>query len=220
MRRLARALAIASVLPLLALVGYEAFALWRAMQRTPAVLAEASRGKTPLSALPDERIHQLLAVEDPGFLRHKGVDFQTPGQGLTTITQGLVKIFYFDTFSPGFAKIEQSLIARFVLDPAMSKRQQLEAFINHAYFGENAGREIVGFDSAARAYFGKPLTGLSGDEYLALVAMLMAPNTLDPVRHPRQNAERVRRIRLLLAGRCKPGGLRDVTYESCARAAR
>lgn len=52
----------------------------------------------------------LLAMEDPGFYTHKGVDLKTPGAGLTTITQVLVKKLYFKEFKPGLRKIKQILL--------------------------------------------------------------------------------------------------------------
>jgi len=158
----------------------------------------------------------LLRVEDPGFFRHRGIDFSTPGQGMTTITQSLVKRFYFDDFQPGFAKLEQSLIARFVLDPAMPKEAQLTAFLNHTPFGTVRGRRVTGFAEAARAFYRRELAALGDREFLSLVAMVMAPARLDPLRHPAANAERVGRIERLLAGQCAPQGLRDVGYQGCA----
>jgi len=214
-----RWLALLFAILLLALIAFEAFAVWRAKQRTPEVLREAAEGPLRLSALSAERQQELLAVEDPRFFRHHGVDFSTPGQGMTTITQGLVKIFYFDKFVPGVAKIEQSLIARFVLDPSMSKADQLHAFLNHAYFGTYAGQDVVGFEAASEVYFGRSFDRLNNDQFLSVVAMLMAPDRLDPLTHRGSNRERVLRIKLLLSGECRPEGLRDVTYKGCAAVA-
>lgn len=194
---------------------YEAYALARARAHTPAVLVRAGQGELRLDDLSPARLHALLAVEDPGFARHHGIDFTTPGQGMTTLTQALVKIFYFHHFRPGFAKIEQSLIARFVLDPAMAKPEQVHALLNHANFGTWDGRPVIGFVAAARTYFVRSFAALSDRQFLSLVAMLMAPNRLDPLRHPAANAERVRRIERLLAGRCRPDGLNDVAYRRC-----
>jgi len=201
---------------LLLFVCFEAFAVLRARDRTAQALERVRERPLRLEQIPLRRIAMLLQVEDPGFFHHRGVDFSTPGAGMTTITQALVKRLYFDGFEPGFAKIEQSLIARFVLDPAMSKRDQLEVYFNYTYFGSDRGREIVGFAAAAEHYYHKPFAALTDREYLGLVAMLMAPNALDPARHPAENAERVRRIEALLAGRCAPNGPRDVGYQACA----
>jgi membrane carboxypeptidase/penicillin-binding protein len=200
---------------ILGFVTYEAAAVARAKARTPAILEQAADRPLRLAAVPKRRLAMLLAVEDPGFYRHKGIDFSTPGQGKTNLTQSLVKFLYFDHFRPGFAKIEQSLIARFVLHPAMSKDDQLELYLNRARFGWRGGREIRGFAEAARAYYGKPFGALSDGEYLGLVAMLIAPRDLDPLRHRAANAERVGRIERLLAGRCRPAGLFDVRYPAC-----
>jgi membrane carboxypeptidase/penicillin-binding protein len=215
-RRGAR-IALTAVAVLLAgLVAYEGYALFRAKQRTPEVLARAAEGELSYDDLPARRREMLLKVDDPGFFQHRGVDFSTPGQGMTTITQGLAKRFYFDKFEPGFAKIEQSVIARFVLDPAMSKEAQLAAFLNHAYLGTLEEGPVIGYAEAARTYYGRELAELSDRQFLSLVAMGMAPDALDPRRHPEANAERVHRIERMLAGECAPQGLNDYTYESCA----
>lgn len=201
---------------LLLLAGYEAVQVLRAKARTPAALAAVAARPLRLAALPPARRAMLLAVEDPGFYRHHGVDFSTPGAGMTTITQGLVKRLYFpEGFKPGFAKIEQSLIAWLVLDRAAGKDEQLEIFLNSAYFGSDGGRPVIGFEDAARTYYGRPIEALSDHEYLSLVAMLIGPDALDPRAHPRENARRVARIEALLAGRCKPRNLFDVEYEAC-----
>ncbi len=215
MRRALKVIGLSLAILLVTLAAYEAFAVWRAKQRTPAVIAEAAKGELSLSDVPQRRIAMLLKVEDPGFYRHHGFDFSTPGASMTSITQSLVKRFYFAKFHKGFPKIEQTLIAWLVLDPAMPKNDQLKAYLNVTYFGRNEGRPVIGYAAAARSYYGRELAQLNDHEFLSLVAMTIAPNLLDPVRHKAANAERVRRIEAMLAGKCRPNGLRDVTYESC-----
>lgn len=207
------ALALALVL----LVLFEAYAVWRANARTPAIIAAQRNRPITLAQIGERRLKMLLKVEDPGFFTHRGVDFSTPGQGRTTLTQALVKRLYFDGgFKPGFAKIEQSLIARFVFDPAVAKRDQLEIALNVASFGTIRRQPVIGFGAAARTFFGKPVTTLTDREFLMLVAMLVGPNALDPTRHPAENAERLARIEALLAGKCKPRDVDDVHYPDCA----
>jgi hypothetical protein len=198
------------------ILAYEVFAIARAQARTSVVLQQAwAQAGPPLSReLPVSWIEALLRVEDPGFRRHHGVDFQTPGQGMTTITQALVKRLYFERFVPGFSKIEQSLIARFVFNEAVTKDEQLDLFMSLAYFGTVDGRDIIGFRSAAATYYGRALSELDSREFLALVAMLPAPNQLKP--GTPENAERVDRIERLLAGDCAPAGWGDVWFEACA----
>ena len=219
MRIASRAIGVFAALLVIGLIAFESYAVWKAKQRTPQVLAAVAKGELKLSDLPRRRLAMLLKVEDPNFYRHRGVDFTTPGAGMTTITQSLVKRFYFDRVRPGFAKIEQSLIARFVLDPSLAKNKQLQAYLNFTYFGSRKGDAVTGYADAARTYYGRELAHLSDREFLSLVAMTMAPKKLDPIRYPQANAERVRRIEALLAGRCQPDGLRDVTYKDCAKLA-
>jgi membrane carboxypeptidase/penicillin-binding protein PbpC len=202
---------------LLLFVAYEAFAIVRAKSRTPAILAANAHPVTTADQLGARRMAMMLRVEDPGFFHHHGVDYATPGQGWTTLTQGLVKRLYFPGgFRPGFAKIEQSLIARFVFDPATTKHQQLDMYLSLASFGTQQGRAVTGFADAARTFYGKPLSALDDRQFLSLVAMPIAPNALDPVRHGPENAERVQRIVALLAGHCRPRGVGDVRYPDCA----
>jgi membrane peptidoglycan carboxypeptidase len=197
---------------LLLLIGYEGVQVSRARANTPAILAKLTDRPVRLADLPKARRDMLLAVEDPGFYRHHGVDFSTPGAGMTTITQAMVKRLYFPAgFEPGFAKIEQSLIAWLVLDRAVSKDELLEIYLNYASFGSN----IIGYDHAARAIYGRSLYELNDREFLTLLAMTLAPKDLDPRSHPRENARRVDRIEAMLAGKCKPAGLRDVDYDAC-----
>jgi membrane peptidoglycan carboxypeptidase len=157
----------------------------------------------------------LIKVEDPNFFSHNGTDFSTKGAGFTTITQAIVKKLYFKHFTPGFKKIEQSVIARYAVTPVISKDVQLTAFFNVAYFGDEGGREIKGFADASQTYFGKPVAQLGQDEFLGLIAMLIAPNELKPRPDNKRSAIRVARIKNLIAGRCEPRGLMDVYLDAC-----
>lgn len=154
----------------------------------------------------------LIKVQDPGFYEHNGIDLSTPGAGLTTITQAIVKKLYFDDFKPGIAKIKQSLIARFAVNEFLSKEDQLTLFVNLMYFGSVAGKPVIGLESAAQAYYQQPVTQLNEDQYISLIAMLVMPNTFHILKHPDWNRERSNRIKALLAGEYHPQGLMDQFY--------
>lgn len=175
-------------------------------------LARQGRGA---GVLTDERRAILLMVQDPGFARHAGVDLRTPGAGLTTISQSLARIYHFQRYNPGPEKIPQT-IAALAYEQRLTKKQELTLFLNAAYLGRNADEEVRGFFEASRIYFGKPLEALTREQYVTLVAMLIGPDAYHPDRNREALAERVRRIERYLAGECRPGGLRDVTYEACA----
>ncbi|MGL4324780.1 MAG: biosynthetic peptidoglycan transglycosylase [Beijerinckiaceae bacterium] len=216
--RIAKYIAALCAVAIVCVAFWQIFAVWHAQTRTPDLLRVwlAKPQPVAIASLPPERKAILLAIEDPGFYSHKGVDFASPGQGLTTITQALVKFLYFDPFVPGFAKIQQSLIARFVLDRQLSKDQQLALFINHARLGHRNGHEIIGFAEAAQFYFNKPFGQLDENEYIGLVGMLIGPNAIAPDR-PAAYADRVYRIRSLLAGRCQATGVLDAAYRACGK---
>jgi len=185
----------------------------RVSNRVDAIIAAADPAER---ALPVSRIKILLAIKDPTFATNKGIDFSTPGAGMTTLSQSLGKRIFFERFRPGFPKGELIILTRFALYPKVDKRRTLTAFIATAQFGHRAGRPVIGFADASRTWLGKPLGALSDRDYLSLVAMLPAPATLNPKRDVAANADRVARIERLLAGRCTPDGLRDVMLKGCA----
>jgi membrane peptidoglycan carboxypeptidase len=158
------------------------------------------------------QIKILLAVEDPAFYEHGGMDLTTPGAGITTITQALVKRIYFKKFKSGVAKVKQTLIAVFALNPLVSKKDQLNLFVNMVDLGNVKGERVTGFREAAWEYFDKPFDSLSEDEYISLVAMIIAPKTFHLLAHPDWNSERVRRIKKLISGEYQPKGLMDLYY--------
>ena len=109
-----------------------------------------------LSDLSPERKAMLLAVEDPRFYQHHGVDLEEPGAIMTTLTQGLVKLLYYPNgFKPGVAKLRQSLIAKYALNSIISKDDQLLLFLNICCLGHEKGKEVHGLADGSRIYFGK-----------------------------------------------------------------
>jgi membrane peptidoglycan carboxypeptidase len=209
----AAALALLFVIALLSTV-YYVREVQLARRDTPALVAAAWKryGSAVSPAnLSDQRLSVLLAVEDPTFPWHRGVDLTTPGAGMTTITQGLVKLLYFPRgFKQGIAKIRQTLIAEYALDPLVSKEDQIGLFLNGCYMGSEQGKSVYGYANAARAYFGKGLSALADDEFESLVAMHIEPDALKP--GTAANLERVRRIQSYLSGRYTPVDLLDVGY--------
>lgn len=160
----------------------------------------------------------LLAVDDPTFYHHHGIDSRTRGAGYTTITQGLVKILYFDDFRPGplhWRKVKQTIIA-VAFNARVSKEEQLRLFVNIVHLGNRDGHAVRGFSRASEEYFGKSFAQTSDEEYLELVAMIVAPDKYNVATHPDRNRDRVLRIKRLLAGACTPRGVSDVEYADCA----
>jgi membrane peptidoglycan carboxypeptidase len=209
--------AVAAVILIFILItaAYYANEVYAARRDTPALIEAAWRrygSPIDVADLSPQRKTTLLAVEDPTFAWHHGVDLTTPGAGMTTITQGLVKLLYFPRgFRQGLAKIRQTLIAQYALDPLVSKDVQLHLFLNICYMGTQGGLPVHGYADAARAYFGKRFSALSDDEFLSLVAMHVRPDALKP--GSPANAERVQRMRRYLSGEYRPVDLLDVEYD-------
>lgn len=160
----------------------------------------------------------LIAVDDPMFYHHHGIDSRTRGAGYTTITQGLVKILYFDDFQPGlfrWRKVKQTIIA-IAFNARVSKEEQLRLFVNCVHLGNRDGHDVRGFSSASEEYLGKPFAQISDEEYLKLLAMVVAPDKYNVATHPDRNHDRVGRIKRLLAGACVPRDVSDVEYADCA----
>lgn len=174
----------------------------------------------------------LLRVEDPTFFDHGGVSLAA-GQGLATISSALARDVYL-----GGADLHGAagLLQRFyravfaccrkvdlgrdvmavVLDARLSKERQLALYAGLVYMGRHDGRQVRGLAQAAQVLLGRPLAAIGDDEFIGLAAMIKAPNRFHPVRDPAAYAERLARVRALVAGTCRPGGWFDTTLESCA----
>lgn len=200
-----RAVLLASGMALILGIIWSTFIVVDARRRTPEVLARSMAAQTmplTLQSFPPRYLDLLLAVQDPTFYDHHGVNLLAAPGRMTTVTQALVKYLYFDRFERGVVnKIRQTLIAVFALDPLTTKQQQLTLFVNTVYLGRMNGWQVHGFDQAAQMYFGRGLVELSEPEFLSLLAMLDAPNTFHVANHPQANAQRVAAIRASLEKR-------------------
>lgn len=185
-----------------------------ARAQTSSLVAQAQNSyfkAAEIAKLTPEQLKILLAIEDPKFYTHHGVDLSTPGAGMTTITQGLVKLLYYpEGFKQGLAKIRQTLIAQYALDALVPKDQQLDLFLNIAYFGHEQGHTVKGFAQAAKIYLHKSLNQLNQTEFMGLVAMLIAPNKYKP--GTTAHSTRVERIQAYLSGAYQPKSVLDTEY--------
>jgi membrane peptidoglycan carboxypeptidase len=200
-------------------VGYYLNEVRVARVETPGLVAQAWQRhdrRVTVADLSTERLNILLAIEDPLFFQHHGVDLATPGAGMTTVSQGLVKLLYFpDGFHQGIAKVRQTLIAQYAFDALVPKDEQLALLLNIAYLGHSNGGEIRGFPAAAQRYFGKEFSDLSDAEFTSLVAMLIAPNVYAP--GSPAHTQRMRRIQAYLSGAYRPLCVLDTEYDGKTR---
>jgi membrane carboxypeptidase/penicillin-binding protein len=182
-----------------ATVLYAGLVVLRARANTPEIV-RATKAAHPMELaiedLTPDQVHALLVVQDPHFYSHRGWDFE--GGTRTTITQALAKGFYFDGYRRGVAhKVQQSLLARFALDPLVPKNEQLTLFINTVYLGTVDGHSVEGLADGARTFFHKAFRDLTEDEYLALL-VFDAPNRLNPRADAKASADYVRALKGIL----------------------
>ena len=194
----------------LALFAFEGYRLLDAARTLEVRMA---RHIAPTPSLRAWQLDAIVRVQDPSFRSHSGIEWPSP-LTTTTITQSLVKRIYFEGFRPGFQKVEQTLVATFVVDPRVSKDLQLRAFAQTAYFGHRNGRSVIGFEDAARTWFDSSLQALTRDQFLSLLAMLPSPNSLLP--GSAQAAVRVERIKRLLASQCVHTRIAEIQLEQCS----
>ncbi|MDZ7890709.1 MAG: PBP1A family penicillin-binding protein [Rhodoferax sp.] len=160
----------------------------------------------PIDQIPQLMKDSLLAVEDARFYEHGGLDpigvaraivaNLTGGrtQGASTITQQVARTFFLSRSRTLERKLKEALLA-FKIESQLSKDQILELYMNQIYLGPRA----YGFEAAAQAYFGKPLTALSAAESAMLAGLPQNPHFANPI----QNFERARARQLLVLGRMR-----------------
>ena len=131
------------------------------------LLRDASEGvRIPVSL--DEiapiAVGATIAAEDQRFREHSGVDLLAVASALTeaavgraqprgasTITQQLARRLYLSgTDSPALLRKAREALIALQLEARHSKRELIEAYLNHVYYGRGA----YGIEAAARRYFG------------------------------------------------------------------
>jgi membrane peptidoglycan carboxypeptidase len=196
-----------------AIIIYYSAVVLKARSDTPVIVKPLLQGAVITYAdLSKEQLDAILAIEDPAFFTHDGIDLKSPGAGITTITQGLGKKFYFKKFKPGIRKLKLMLVSKYALNALVSKNDQLTLFLNQAYLGKYNGAVITGFENAARAFFGKPFKDINMEQFLSILAMVIAPEAFHVINKPDANKQRVERMKKVISGEYKPKGLMDLYY--------
>ncbi len=200
-------------------IGYAATGYYAAKDASEALalraetLIEAGRGPDGLG---DNRIEQLLKIQDPDFYTHNGIDLATPGTGLTTLTQALAKQIGFEDFKPGVHKLK--LIGYAIgLERELSKDQIFALYLDTVEMGRGPDGWMTGFFDASLAIYRRPAARLGHNDFLRLVAVMIAPAQYDLIIPDASLVDRVERLRRRLSGQCSPGDLFDIWLEGCAR---
>ena len=164
------------------------------------IKALTNRQVVPISDIPQDFINAVLALEDPGFYKHSGINKKgiiramvknllsgSIEEGGSSITQQLVKNIFFTYDRTWSRKIKEVLVALQV-EQQFTKDQILEAYINHINFGSG----IFGVEMAAQTYFSKHADELTLTECALLAGIPRSPNRYNPYRKDEIALERLR----------------------------
>ncbi|MES4908056.1 MULTISPECIES: transglycosylase domain-containing protein [unclassified Streptomyces] len=175
---------------------------------------KVNRENVPLSQVPKDTQHAVLAAEDRDFYSESAINPEAmiraawntaTGKGKqsgSTITQQYVKNYYLDQEQTVSRKVKEFFIS-IKLDREVSKDDILEGYLNTSYFGRNA----YGIQAAAQAYYGKDVKALGVGEGAYLATLLNAPNAYDVVSHPQNKDRALARWNYVLDGMVKKGWL-------------
>ncbi len=144
----------------------------------------------------------LVASEDAHFYSHRGIDWKATAraaamtltrarrtQGGSTLTQQLAKQMFTTRKKTLGRKIFELFCAR-KLEQKFTKDQILLMYFNLAYFGHGC----FGVETAARYYFGKPVSGLDIGEAAMIVGIIPNPNKYSPLDSPELARARQRTV--------------------------
>ncbi|MEV0531337.1 transglycosylase domain-containing protein [Kitasatospora sp. NPDC050463] len=145
-----------------------------------------NRTDVTIEQIPLHTQHAVVSAEDRSFYRNRGIDLKgmvragwntltgRGKQGGSTITQQYVKNYYL-TQDRTIERKGRELFIALKVDQQRSKNQILAGYLNSSYFGRGA----YGIQSAAHAYYGVDVSGLTLPQGAYLAALLQAPSSYD-----------------------------------------
>ncbi len=154
-----------------------------------AISGQRRRISIPLSDIPDDVEHAVIALEDKKFYSHGGFDIKgitralyydvvnrSTSQGGSTLTQQLVKNAILQSGKKSPIRKVRELVLSIEIEAMYSKDTILELYLNESPWGGNN----YGVESASETYFGKKAKELSLEEAATLAAMLQRPSYFSP----------------------------------------
>ncbi len=158
----------------------------------------------PLGEIAPALARAVIAAEDNLFCRHRGVDWDAfavewgrwqageQPRGASTITMQLTRnLFLWPHRDPVRKVLELGLAP--IVDALLSKRRQLEIYLNQVEFGPG----VYGAEAASRYWLDKSAARLSAAEATTLVALLPAPLVFTPDQRREAARSIVRRVEQL-----------------------
>ena len=165
-------------------------------QITRLVPEQGNRVVVPVEKVPPHVRRAVLAAEDRSFYSNPGFDLtgivraawnQLRGGvgGGSTITQQYVKNTLVGDEATLWRKYREMVVA-VKISQQRSKDEILGDYLNAIYFGRGA----YGIQSAAHAYYGKPVSALTPAEGALLAGLIQSPSRWDPALNPEKAEQR------------------------------
>jgi penicillin-binding protein 1B len=169
----------------------------------------------------------IIAIEDPRFLEHKGLDPRgiarafyvnirtaSLSQGGSTITAQLVKNLMARRTRNIFLKFNE-LFLSLILETRYSKDTILERYLNEVYLGQVGSYEVHGVAEGAQLFFGKNMDELNLGESAMMAGLIRGPGFYSPYRHPERAKERQKLVlrKMAEAGFIAEAELKDAEKE-------
>jgi penicillin-binding protein 1A len=186
------------------LAGYQPAGITRLYDSHGNVLDEYANEKrvyVKYKDTPKMIVNAFIAAEDKNFFEHQGIDFISVIRasiqnilnigknkrliGASTITQQVVKGFFFSNEPTLVRKIKEAILA-FRINKEFSKEEILEIYLNQTYLGHHS----YGVYVAAQNYFGKQLKDINIEEAALLASLPKAPSTMNPYKNYTRALER------------------------------
>lgn len=146
------------------------------------------RTSVPIEAISSNIQNAVIAIEDPSFYQHRGVEFSAIAraiyvdithaglsQGGSTITQQVIKNAVLTNDKSIARKLKEWILA-LKIERVLTKKQILELYLNQIPFGGTK----YGTEEASETFFGKHASDVSLPEAAYLAALLPAPSYYSP----------------------------------------
>jgi hypothetical protein len=168
----------------------------------------------PLEEIPAAVVDAFMTVVQPGF--EQGRTLQRPRDEGQTVPRRLVRQVHM--LGSGMAGEARERFMAPVLEQRLSRRQQLELFLNRVYLGRASDFPLYGIHGAAAEYLGKHPRELTLGESATLAGLLLPPMIERPDERPGAvGARRNEVLRALLQeGRISPEEYQQAISERLA----
>lgn len=141
-----------------------------------------------IDKLPKETIKAILLIEDPDFLNHKGISWESVTTafqknlllkswafGASTISQQAAKNLFLSSDRTLYRKFKEFALTC-VLEKVLTKKRILEIYLNIADWGPG----IFGLEEASRFWYKKSASNLTALESVSLAYLLQFPLSKTP----------------------------------------